>query len=206
TFLAQFRFAESAELFPTLPGDVLLVFVRDFRPGYEPESYFHFEWHSLDETNVVQPADIPPPGWEFCTCFGVRIRTMDYDFPDLTVPAQKLAPLIAQKGRFVQNPIWAATKICRLDGMKIGGLPSWNYLKEPEIPRLQRHRFLCSLAGITPPFNEPYPWVNQPIPRPFPSKASMILDPNETLYLMDGFSMYFFLDEVGRVVGYYQAA
>jgi Domain of unknown function (DUF1963) len=206
TFLTQFRFAESAELFRTLPGDVLLVFVRDFRPGYEPENYFHFEWHSLDETNLVRPTEMPPPGWDFCTCFGVRIRTVDYDFADPGVPAKRLAPLIAQEGRFRQNPIWSATKICRLDGMKIGGLPSWNYLNDPNIDGLQQKRFLCSLAGITPPFDLPYPWVNRPTPRPFPSKTPMILDPKETLYLMDGFNMYFFLDSDGRTIGYYQAA
>src|SRR5262249_37138201 len=145
---------------------------------YESEGYFFFEWYPLGKRRLVHPEQVPPRRWESVTCFGHRCRTVDY--VDLEGTMQCLSPV------FPDLSIEQAAKICWLRGTKIGGLPSWDHLDDPEIARFEKMTFLCSLSSIIPACETPYPWINDPEPR-----SLLEWKREEWLYALDGFSMYF---------------
>src|SRR5207237_8815728 len=81
TFVAQFRFAESADFMGELPGDMLLAFFADFAgAAYD---YFpgppHFEWHMLGCKELIAAEVIPKAGFVVPPCYGVRWRTVDFE-------------------------------------------------------------------------------------------------------------------------------
>jgi hypothetical protein len=189
TFLAQFRFLESRDILPELPDDVLVVFVRDDNM-YDSEGYFHFEWYPLGLRNLVRPADVPPRQWQAAACWGHRHRTVDY--LDLDQGFECLADIYSEVKYLAQTG-----RISRLSGLKIGGLPSWENLDDPNTEHFATRQLLCSAGGLIPwPFT-PFPWVNDPKPR-------TDLHTEEWLYAYDGFGMYFFLTPSGEVEGYCQ--
>ena len=55
TFLAQFRFTESADLTGKLPGDILVVFISDddLYPFDQPQETLRFEWYPLGLNALV---------------------------------------------------------------------------------------------------------------------------------------------------------
>src|SRR5262249_43668925 len=80
TFVCQYRFTESRDLVGDLPGDVLLIFAREYGlyTGEPDQPYFHFEWQSLGLTDLIEPQAVPKPAWDFLQAYGVRFRTVDY--------------------------------------------------------------------------------------------------------------------------------
>jgi len=59
-YLAQYRFSESRDIAPPVPGDILVVFVRDFCMGsVSPQEYLHFEWYPLGLEDLPQIHDVP---------------------------------------------------------------------------------------------------------------------------------------------------
>lgn len=190
TFLAQFRFTESRELVPNVPGDILLIFV-DNEPFRHDPSYFHFEWYHLGISDLICAVDAPPPAWTFVTCFGSRYRTVD--FFNLTRVMQLL-----EKGR-PSITLLEASKIAWLDGMKIGGISSSNNLQEDWVRETANLTFLCSLSTIVPwPFGR-YPWLNQP--RPI---AGGIPRTTEILSICDSFTFYLFVTKEMEIVPFVQ--
>jgi hypothetical protein len=186
TFLAQFRFSESQDLVGSLPGDVLLVFIahRDLDFFGKDPTYFHFEWHSLGQTDLVD--EVPSPEWKFVTCFGVRHRTVDFRDPDQC--AQVLRPLVAHYFPDIDPNIvdGRVSSIIHLSGkLKIGGLPDQgNYCEGQGMT--DGLRFLASIPTIFPRFSAPYRWINRPEPRPyeFPFPPEEMLEwPQEALWI-----------------------
>jgi hypothetical protein len=148
TFLAQFCFAGSRDIFPDLPGDVLLIFAEDDQFS-RPEA-LHFEWQSLGIGNLVEAANVPEPDWQFVTCFGYRHRTCDYVSAELAS---------GDRGR-------AGEHVHILGCTKIGGAP---FLIQPPFERREEPeswpgRLLAQLSSISPGTDHYYPWVNREEP------------------------------------------
>lgn len=142
TFVAQFRFTESHDLVGETPGEILLVFAPESYPAKDPsdQQFFHLEWYPLAIRDLVQPAEMPQPGWELVTCYGQRFRTVDY-------PDGFEACVDLDEGYFV--PV--------LVGTKIGGA------KYPidDSPGLDGE-LLCSIGSINPDFMMSYAFTNTP--------------------------------------------
>jgi hypothetical protein len=138
--VAQFCFADSRDLVPPLPGDILLVFASG-EPSPGPDIRFElqwgagltFEWATLDDSPLVEAADIPPTPWPVLPCYGAVQRLWDY---------RGVPPEIAMDVPAV------------VEGTKIGGLCPW--LGEPDYVRLDLEAntpgapgvYLCTLASV----------------------------------------------------------
>jgi len=88
TFLAQFCFSDSFDLFSfPLPGDLLEIFLVDF-PNIERDTYYHYEWYNREE--VKRPMafnDVPSKSFlranfaeknNTVNWYCVKHRTVDY--------------------------------------------------------------------------------------------------------------------------------
>ena len=201
TFLVQFRFVESKEILPPLPGDVMLVFVKDI--DTEP-SYYFFEWWPIGIDDLIQKDELPHSDWNFVNCYGIRHRTVDYSFPDLNLAKEKLSSKVS-KSPSGWGKSWWPSMICWLHGLKIGGVPSWLDLEDPSIRHYSGKKLLCSLPVIVPAYNRAFPWINHPDPI---RSVESCLSPEHSLFLYDGFCIYFFLQsDNGKYKGisaYYQ--
>jgi hypothetical protein len=140
TFVARFCFADSPDLVPPLPGDVLLIFATG-KPSPRPDIRFDldwgtgltFEWAALGDFPLVEVADIPPTPWPVLPCYGVLQRLWDYR----GVPANISVDVPAV-----------------VEGTKIGGLCPW--LDELDYNRLDLEFstpgapgvYLCTLASV----------------------------------------------------------
>lgn len=198
TFLAQFRFKESEDILPNLPGDVLLIFAEceTFYRGGE-FNFFHYEWYPLGLTKLVAAADLPNPAWEFITCYGVRHRTVDYVDKD-QVATKVVESLFPDCVRLKETP-WPVSNFVRLDALKIGGLPYFYCNDQQYVQVLLNEipgRFLCSIPTIGALSREPDPYVNRP--EPFDYKWDTP-PKNERLYSWDGFILWFSVDDHGEV-------
>jgi hypothetical protein len=156
TFVAQFCFADSRDLVPALPGDVLLIFTVgveyrykneiDYYPklgnSYDEDSEAAFEWVSLGDFPLTTQAEIPQTGWQIQPCYGTIYRTWDYPTVDAFAHRH-----ISEN---IQGVIWAT---------KIGGICPWMQGEE-DIPG----EFLCALGSVFPNVREPFPFLNEPEP------------------------------------------
>lgn len=140
TFVAQFCFADSRDLVPPLPGDVLLICATG-APSPPPAIRFSltwgaglsFEWTTFGDFPLVQGADIPPTPWPVRPCSGLVERLWDY---------RGVPPEIALDVPAV------------VEGTKIGGLCPW--LDEPDYNRFDLETgtpgapgiYLCTLASV----------------------------------------------------------
>lgn len=177
TFLAQFNFAGSRDLFPQLPGDLLLIFAED-ETFSRPEGVY-CEWQSLDipEEELIPPKEVPTPAWDFVTCHGFRHRTVDY------------------RGKASNDSQSTVAKVATMDATKIGGYPNLLQTTNEEFDgRLHDTGtiFLAQLRSIFPHSDEYYPWMNHYEP--------MTLDrQDQYLSLVDDGTLYFRLNPQGEV-------
>jgi len=193
-FVAQFCFADSRDLVPPLPGDLLLVFIEgkelqlkrpaskwspnifyDFVWGYgdHRDSSVIFEWVSLGDFPLITLEEIPNLPWRITPLYGTLYRTWDYPSADgFAYP--EVAEHIATE----------------LEAMKIGGVyPS------PWIPQDDLGNYLCTLNSIF--CQEPsYPFLN--VPKPL-SAEEWRLSANEPLQIGDMGLMNIFLSADGSV-------
>jgi len=190
TFLCQYRFAESHDLVGDLPGEVLLVFVKDdtFHEDLRQETV-RFEWYPLGIEQLIAKQSVPEPRWpwEFVECYGVRHRTVDY----VDALSAEVFCRLVPKEATQPHPQVAAAEFSRVLGMKIGGLPVRNPFPERWPEEELRTRFLCSLASIGAMPDVAYPWVNQPWPVSF----NTALEHEMHLDICDGFRMDISIDE-----------
>jgi Domain of unknown function (DUF1963) len=176
SFLAQFNFADSRDLFRTpLPGDVLLLLVEDPEDYLEPD-LIQFEWlpMGLPPVSHFDESLMATTAGPF---YGVIHRSDDY--PDSTERASNLE--IPQS---YDLPI--------LNGTKIGGVPHW----------IQRgdgsgDQFLCQLGSIQAAHRVPYPWVNQAESLGLEFDDRGIYGDSNTIVFGDMGSIYIFLDPDG---------
>lgn len=152
TFAAQICFADSHDIVPALPGEILLIFTEarnwgdeenpyyDFMGEAEYDSTLVFEWVSLTTHPLVSRQDIPETGFQIMPCYGSIYRTWDY--PDIDGFAY---PNIAQH----IPPVCIATKI--------GGICPY----QDEEPH-NTEGYCCSLSSLNNEISQPFPFLNVP--------------------------------------------
>lgn len=179
TFLAQFNFSESRDLFPDLPGEIVLIFAEN--EEFATPNALTFEWYDYGITSLVEPDEIPVPDWEFVSCFGFHHRTIDFarteDFGLIDSRSEGLLVLPATKiGGFPAHSLdeWYGT----VDSTPAGELT-----------------FLCQLNAILPRPEQYYPWLNQREPLDLKEHTN----PTQTLILGDCGTVAFYLDGTGKV-------
>jgi hypothetical protein len=198
TFLAQYSFVDSMDHIGKLPGDVLLVFIRNmFEPPY-PGISLTFEWYPLGIEDLVM--EVPPPELEFPTCYGVRNRSRDFPESSLAKPAfdKLLDPVCLSmkndnRSRFVEA-------LLRYRGMKIGGSPYWFYPDYVNEARLKDLKFLCGFNGLCPVSEYPYPFVND---KKILSNRESV-SPFNQIWFYDGLIINVFIKDDGSLVKYGQ--
>jgi uncharacterized protein YwqG len=146
-FLAQFCFADSKDLIPSLPGEILLMFVPQGEAEWlwEPDQ-IRFEWMTRTKTALVE---ILPTGVQaYCQSewYGVLHRTFDY--PSATGRAEEL-----ELDEHWNVPV--------LNGSKIGGVPHAVQQDDDRTKEVADRLFLCQLSSIQPAPQVAYPWTNQ---------------------------------------------
>jgi uncharacterized protein YwqG len=121
-FIAQISFADSHDLVPDLPGDILLVFVN---PSEMDEFGLHVEWSAMgDDKKLISLEEMPVDNRFVTPMFGWVCRTSD--FPDAE--------------EYFEN-YKRSYLLDVLQGTKIGGVPGW--IQQPvDLPG----QFLCSLG------------------------------------------------------------
>jgi hypothetical protein len=217
-FVAQFCFADSSDLYDSLPGDVLIVFA-DGRYGEDwtegDVGALRFEWVNRSESRLVESGDIPPSRWELLPVYGEIHRTKDYLTGGAWEPAWWALLLKKSKNphrflhglgarRALETAYHGPWRIAVIEGTKIGGIPRWIQPAE-KIPG----RFLCSLGSVDPAYQiveeirRPYPFTNFEAPlirrrRGFRSEEEEI-DADRLLMWGDAGSLFLFLDDDGRI-------
>lgn len=176
SFAAQFRFTESKDLVPSLPGDILLCFFDDIAAA--PYDWFPgppvFEWYPLGLSNLVMKEAIPSVSVGFediPICYGSRYRTVDYPDRAACELVFRSLPdrLLESHMEDCPEPVayLLARQMCRTDLFKIGGAPYWEKIAEVEKDGNLRGTYLASIPSIIPGFeadpNDPYPWLNSPL-------------------------------------------
>ncbi len=160
TFLAQFSFVDSCDHIGTLPGDVLLIFIKNM---YDHGCIrLEFEWYSLGIDDLVMSA--PSPDLKFPICYAVRHRSWDFSDEAIATKAMKSLLDVEDIERFSRDKQWLESILRALTcyrGMKIGGVPSWN--KPSEIPEEVQTagKFICAFDGVNVIHDSPYPFVNE---------------------------------------------
>jgi hypothetical protein len=187
TFLAQYSFVDSRDHMKELPGDVLLIFIRN------PESWLVFEWHRLGIEDLVM--ETPAPRMRFPICYGVRHRTWDFPNESVSMPAfQSLIDTkkISTNAHSLEQSIRAMAVFSR---MKIGGSPYWFDPSDISRKYRSRRRFLCGFNGLTVVSDSPYPFVNQPQP----TERGRGLFREDQILFYDGLVLNFFLNDDGSI-------
>ena len=219
-FIAQFCFADSADLFDALPGEILLIFADGVylkEWDDEDKSALRFEWIKRAQVNPIEAANVPKRRWELIPVYGQVHRTVDYltggiwekEWWSILLrrsksPRDLFSGLGARRAlvKKYRRP-WC---IAMIQGTKIGGVPSWIQDAE-ELPG----RFLCALGSIHPVYetgtndivHRPFPFTN--VPGPYVSGRRVFRSGNEEIptnqLLMwgDVGSLYLFLDDEGSI-------
>jgi hypothetical protein len=163
-FFAQFNFTKSRDLFPNLPGDILLAFFADF--AGQPYDWFpgppQFEWYSLRIQDLVSPQDVPTPRIRTPLLYGTPYRTRDFLNPmarDAMVKVLKdqfQSRLEDEDARYFAHWAWV------WNNLKVGGVPAWTDHD------LARHagvesglKFLAEIPSIWPYYKKKYSWLNR---------------------------------------------
>jgi hypothetical protein len=191
-FLAQYNFADSRDLVGDLPGDILLVFSKYRHPTWPDEpDQLQFEWYTLGGSEPMC-TEVPLGEWTVPVVYGTRYRSVDYVSAEA---AQAFAAFLPSEVR--ASPETAVASICRIEGMKIGGAPLWppTVQRDYETSAALPGRFLCSLAGIEPVWETPYPWLNHPQPLTMHEACSA----ENKLIFWDGAILLFSIDDQGKV-------
>lgn len=178
-FLAQFNFVDSKDLFPNLPGDVLLIFADDGEDWYWDPAQAIFEWMplGLDYQEEFPPSLTSKYEGRF---FGAIHRTADY--PAFIQPYWKVPPELFEVG---------IQRLPLLDATKIGGV-GYDPVNQPPTPGL----FLCRMASIQPEPFMPFPWVNDPNP----VDLKRIYSPDNEICIWDMRGICFFLQDDGTII------
>jgi len=196
-FLCQLRVAESADILPAMPGDLLQIFVDGdafFRA--EPSMQTRFVWRGLNsiEGKLVDESDIPESGDEFLTAYGARHRTQDFPSPE----AQEIMKEVLSKAPNIgYYPESIAARLFRITGgLKVGGASSLRSLKTEQA----EWAYIGCISTAYADIEEPYPFLNLPEPQFF---NDILMDTSLRLDVGDGFRVHFFLDQNHEVRSYW---
>ena len=157
TFVAQFCFADSRDLLPRLPGDILSVLASD--TDYQ---LLELRWFELGEgeAHLLPAGRVPAPRWPIQPCHAVLHRTAEYPEARYELFQKYPYPL----------GLWARRLI---DGSKIGGewvsrgeLPNpadiddAKYRKDIEEAwrrvRQREQTFICQLGSVQATERQPF--------------------------------------------------
>jgi hypothetical protein len=152
-FYAQLNFADSKDIVPSLPGDVLLVFrFHDLEQCTSwDEELYEFLWVEQREQDLIQAHEVrcsqaaANDPWPVMT--GYRVRT--FDDPD-------------QVNRLIADDSIDA-RLHSAHATKIGGAATdVQDVRGPEVP--DSYRFLGQITGVWPGSGTPYPVVDRAAP------------------------------------------
>ncbi len=151
-FLAQFNFADSRDLFPNLPGDVLLLLAEDAESYlWEPEG-LRFEWLPLG-LHTASQFDESLSLVKAGPFFGAIFRSADY--PEDSRGERHPCRRPVDPDYDLKVPQFWVLPI--LTGTKIGGVPHFIQSGDDF-----EGEFLCQFGSIQAAPHVPYPWVNHP--------------------------------------------
>jgi hypothetical protein len=179
-FMAQFNFADSLDLFPQLPGDILLIVTEDEDSWcFGDLSTMHVVWQTVKDQKLITRQEFPSLEYEYehFDCYGVIYRTADY--PESAETAERL-----KVGGNYNLAVLACTKI--------GGVPD-QLIRNQTLPGI----FLAQLGSIQPASLVPYPWVNREAPYDLGYEENGIYAHQQTIGDMG--SLYLFLNDDGSV-------
>jgi hypothetical protein len=164
TFVAQFCFADSTDLLPELPGDILVIYSEE-----DDYSELQYYWLSLEDADdLVDPDSIPSQRWSIQPCYAVLHRTADF-------PEAKYASLEQYLDQYPYPfGLWSRWM---LDATKIGGywtergeLADPDSVDDPELredirrcnerSRQMQDEFICQLGSLSG--GKPWPFLNAP--------------------------------------------
>jgi hypothetical protein len=155
-FVAQLNFADSADIVPRLPGDILLIFGDDDALLAEPERLV-FEWVRLGVEDLVQ--EVPSRDDLLAPFHAVLHRTDDWsDEWDRTDDGAE------------DLRLW--------EGTKFGGVPK--FIQDDDAPD---GRFIAALGSISVPVDERFPFVNVAEPRGWSRENDLMIGDMGSLYL-----------------------
>lgn len=157
TFVAQICFADSRDLVPKLPGDILLIFTEainwgtieeplyDFMGNDEDDSYLLFEWVMFHDFPLVTHQHVPETGLHITPCYGTIHRTYDYvQVDEFADPDQEEdVPLV-------------------INATKIGGICPWSNYDWVLYTEEERRDYLCSVRSLDHEPRWPFPFLNVP--------------------------------------------
>jgi hypothetical protein len=178
--MAQLNFADSLDLFPQLPGNLLSILTED-EDGWlwDDQATVHCFWQTVKPQDLITKEQYPKFEYEYgyFDAYGVIHRTADY--PKSATKAKKLK---------VKQPYNLAV----LNATKIGGVPC-SIQGTIDIAGT----FLGQLASMQPASEVPYPWVNRKKPYDLSFGKNGIYGNQQTIGDMG--SLYLFLQEDGNV-------
>lgn len=198
-FICQFRFTESQDILPPLPGDVLLVFFKEVDIYTGDPEFAYFEWQSSALADLMTESELRGEIWPYIHAYGLRYRS--FDFVEFDRVAQRQLEWLKVTVTDPVNPsLWRmlANPAARLSGVKIGGLPCWLAEQPDDAP--PENRFLCGFPVMFPDNDVEFPWAN--VQEPIPLLRHSPTPGNEYLNWFDGFSLHFFLTEEQQVEWY----
>lgn len=178
--IAQFNFADSRDLYPDLPGDLLLVFGSETEYGIEVQ---YCEWQRLGDFELVK--SVPTASLQIPPCYGYRYRTEN--FPDA-----RLKDVSGTKPRVGDRNVDSCYWLFCYQAMQIGRAPFFiqDFEKDDKLTPL------CTISSMWPSQYGPYPWVDSPLPIDF---EPSLRDVNSELMIGDVGCFYFFLTPDGQV-------
>lgn len=177
TFVAQFCFADSKDILPKLPGDILSILAVE--PDYAD---FELRWFNLSNQELLPASKVPAPLWAIRPCHAFLYRTAEYPLAHSELFENYPYPLSLWARKFT-------------GGSKIGGL--WELRGELPDPadfedvklrraieksledvRRQERSFICQLGSIQSTKRQPFINVesSEDLPRSRVKKFLMIGD------------------------------
>ena len=182
-FLAQFNFADSPDLLPDLPGDVLLLLLEDAQGYLREPAQIRFEWLPLGLPTASDFNDLPS-ALKAGPFYGVIRRSADY--PDVTERADAL-------------DIPGGYNLPVLNGTKIGGVPHFIQAADEGTGEC-----LCQLGSVQAHARVPYPWVNRAEPLGLEFDERGIYGRGNSAVFGDMGTIYVFRDRDGSMRSAFQ--
>lgn len=181
TFFAQYCFLDSKDLFNRpLPGDIMLVFLKDEDSIYSPgdAGACRIEWYRYPISSRASANECPKAGFNVPRLYGVRHRTCDY--PE--------SEEIFQKEGHAQYWLLATSQATRIGGC------TWVIQDRKWSPR---DRLICTLSYVSVPslWVEAWPFVNVKSTRNLSKREQKKLE----IELCDAGCLYFAIDKKGKV-------
>ena len=192
-FAFQFRFVESSDILPFLPGDVLLVFLKEEYLVTGEDDFIVFEWQRLTNVPLVTEQECLAPRWPYFHGYGLRLRS--FDFVDVTQVSEEYTRLAESMGCRLENDYaqgLLANSAARFGGVKVGGLPAWRSDCDTDSIYAESE-LLFGFSSIYPMWDLPYPFVNQSQPLTVAQACAA----GNSLNWYDGFWFYVFLGATG---------